>query len=131
VQEAETEPYQQDYEAFHLEEEVVPAVLSTCPALAFEPEITPEMRIWCGVLITAISDLGKKACRAAALEWIEDSENSDIAAILAHLPGAASCSTCHQTESGAICSTSINRAGYRFTKHRDKTLDYLKTVRMG
>lgn len=78
MQEAVAESHQQEYEAIHLEEEVVPAVLSTCPALAFEPEITPEMRIWCGVLITAISDLGKKACRAAALEWIEDSENSDI-----------------------------------------------------
>jgi hypothetical protein len=112
VQEAETEPYQQDYEAFHLEEEVVPAVLSTCPALAFEPEITPEMRIWCGVLIMAISDLGKKSCRDAALEWIEDSENSDIAAILGRSGGAVSCSTYRQIKSGAISSMSMNRAGW-------------------
>jgi hypothetical protein len=78
LQEAVTEPYQQEYEAFHLEEEVVPAVLSTCPVSAFEPEISPEMRVWCSVLIVAVSDLGKKSYRAAALAWIEDSENSDI-----------------------------------------------------
>jgi hypothetical protein len=71
VEEAETEAYE-DHDFIHLEEEVVPAVLSTCPVFAWEPEISPEMRIWAAVLVGAISDLGKKAHRDSALEWISD-----------------------------------------------------------
>lgn len=77
MEEAETEPYE-DQEVIHLEEAFMSTTLSTCPVLAFEPEISPEMRIWCGVLITAISDLRKKSCRDAALEWIEDSDSDEI-----------------------------------------------------
>jgi hypothetical protein len=77
VEEVETEPYE-DQDVVHLEEAFMSATLSTCPVLAFEPEVTPEMRIWCSVLITAVSDLGKKSYRDSALEWIKDSDSSDI-----------------------------------------------------
>jgi hypothetical protein len=48
------------------------AMLAVCPSTICKASSTPEERIWAGVLVTAISDLGRKAHREEALAWIQE-----------------------------------------------------------
>lgn len=60
--------YQDEY--LILEEAFITSTPSLDPSTIYQAASTPEERIWAAVLVAAISDLGRKGEREAALEWI-------------------------------------------------------------